>query len=55
MDEGHRRLPADELAPLAETLLEAPAAPVESALALELGDGTVVAARWWRRRWTSGG
>jgi exodeoxyribonuclease V alpha subunit len=44
MDEGHCGLPADELVPLAETLLEAPAVLVETALDLELGDGTVVAA-----------
>jgi ATP-dependent exoDNAse (exonuclease V) alpha subunit len=50
MDEGHCGLPADELVPLVEKLLEAPAALVETALDLELGDGTVVAAEVNERR-----
>jgi exodeoxyribonuclease V alpha subunit len=43
MDEGHCGLPLDELVPLAETLLEIPAATIEAALELELRDGAVVA------------
>jgi exodeoxyribonuclease V alpha subunit len=43
MDEGHCGLPLDELVPLAEALLEIPAAIVEAALDLELQDGAVVA------------
>src|SRR3712207_3648852 len=43
MDEGHCGLPLDELIPLAEELLEIPAATVEAALELELQDGAVVA------------
>ena len=43
MDEGHCGLPTEELAPLAATLLEVPAEMVQTALDLELADGTVVA------------
>jgi exodeoxyribonuclease V alpha subunit len=43
MDEGHCGLPIDELVPLARRLLEVPAELVETALALELQEGTVVA------------
>ena len=43
MDEGHCGLPVEELVPLAENLLEVPAALVETALSLELQDGTVIA------------
>jgi exodeoxyribonuclease V alpha subunit len=42
MDEGHCGLPMGELLPLAQTLLEVDAALVESALADELAEGTVV-------------
>jgi exodeoxyribonuclease V alpha subunit len=45
MDEGHCGLPTDELVPLAEELLEVPQGPVRSALALELGEGNVIADR----------
>lgn len=41
-DEGHCGLPVAELLPLAEELLEVPAALVQAALDLELADGTVV-------------
>jgi exodeoxyribonuclease V alpha subunit len=42
MDEGHCGLPADELIPLAQKLLEVPADLVETALGLELQEGTVI-------------
>ena len=45
MDEGHCGLPTAELLPLAEKLLEVPAALIRTALDLELADGTVVADR----------
>jgi exodeoxyribonuclease V alpha subunit len=45
MDEGHCGLPRDELLKLAEKLLDIPAALIEDAIALELGDGTVIADR----------
>ena len=43
MDDGHCGLPADELSPVARKLLEVPADLVETALGLELQDGTVIA------------
>jgi hypothetical protein len=43
MDEGHCGLPADELVPLAEKLLEVPQHLIRTALELELQDGTVIA------------
>src|SRR6516225_4425298 len=43
MDEGHCGLPTDELIPLAQKLLEVPAKLVETALDLELTEGTVIA------------
>jgi exodeoxyribonuclease V alpha subunit len=43
MDEGHCGLPAEELASQTETLIEVPAALIETALALELETGDVVA------------
>ena len=43
MDEGHCGLPIEELVPLAATLLEVPAGLVQTALDLELAEGTVVA------------
>jgi exodeoxyribonuclease V alpha subunit len=43
MEQGHCGLPADELLPLACTLLEVPTELVETALGLELEEGTVVA------------
>ena len=43
MDDGHCGLPADELIPLAQKLLEVPPDLVDTALALELQDGTVIA------------
>jgi exodeoxyribonuclease V alpha subunit len=43
MDDGHCGLPADELNPLGQKLLEVPAELVETALGLELQDGTVIA------------
>src|SRR5438874_1738744 len=43
MDDGHCGLPAEELIPLAEKLLEVSAALIESALALEIEAGAVVA------------
>ncbi len=45
MDEGHCGLPTDELAPLAEKLLEVPGELVRTALELELTEGTVIADR----------
>jgi exodeoxyribonuclease V alpha subunit len=50
MDDGHCGLPADELVPLAQELLEVPPALVETALALELQDGTVIADSLEERR-----
>ncbi len=43
MNEGHCGLPTEELAPLAEKLLEVPVELVRTALGLELTEGTVVA------------
>jgi exodeoxyribonuclease V alpha subunit len=43
MDEGHCGLPAEELVPLAEQLLEGPPELIRAALDLELSDGTVIA------------
>ena len=43
MDDGHCGLPADELATQAEALIEVPADLIETALALELEAGDVVA------------
>jgi exodeoxyribonuclease V alpha subunit len=43
MDEGHCGLPAEELVSLTQTLLEVPAELVDTALGLELEDGTVIA------------
>jgi exodeoxyribonuclease V alpha subunit len=43
MDEGHCGLPTEELVPLAATPLEVPAELVQTALDLELAEGTVVA------------
>jgi exodeoxyribonuclease V alpha subunit len=43
MNEGHCGLPTDELAPLAEKLLEVPVELVRTALGLELTEGNVVA------------
>jgi exodeoxyribonuclease V alpha subunit len=43
LDEGHCRLPADELRNVAAELLEIPAELVDTALALELAEGAVVA------------
>jgi hypothetical protein len=45
MDEGHCGLPTDELAPLAEKLLEVPQQLIRTALELELQEGTVIADR----------
>jgi exodeoxyribonuclease V alpha subunit len=45
MDEGHCGLPTDELAPLAEKLLEVTQELIRTALDLELQEGTVVADR----------
>ena len=42
MDDGHCGLPTDELLSLAEGLLEVPVELVQTALDLELADGTVV-------------
>src|SRR5438045_7761624 len=50
MDDGHCGLPADELIPLAQKLLEVPPDLVETALALELQDGTVIADTLEERR-----
>jgi exodeoxyribonuclease V alpha subunit len=50
MDDGHCGLPVDELVPLAQELLEVPPDLVETALALELQDGTVIADRLEERR-----
>ena len=43
MDEGHCGLPTDELLPLAVALLEVPKELIQTALDLELADGTVIA------------
>src|SRR5436305_4798700 len=43
MDDGHCGLPADELSPVARKLLDVPADLVETALGLELQEGTVIA------------
>src|SRR5213075_578867 len=43
MDEGHCGLPIDELTPLTQKLLDVPAELVETALGLELEQGTVIA------------
>jgi exodeoxyribonuclease V alpha subunit len=43
MDVGHCGLPADELVPLAQKLLEVPVELIATALDLELQDGTVIA------------
>jgi exodeoxyribonuclease V alpha subunit len=43
MDEGHCGLPLDDLLPLAVTLLEVQKELIETALKLELGEGTVIA------------
>ena len=43
MDEGHCGLPAEELLPLTQKLLEVPADLVETAVSLELQEGTVIA------------
>jgi exodeoxyribonuclease V alpha subunit len=43
MDEGHCGLPAEELIPLAERLLEVPPELIRTALDLELADGAVIA------------
>src|SRR6201987_907006 len=43
MDEGHCGLPAEELVPLGEKLLEVPADLIRTALDLELTEGTVIA------------
>jgi exodeoxyribonuclease V alpha subunit len=43
MGDGHCGLPTADLARLAETLLEAPRALIDTALALELAEGTVTA------------
>ena len=45
MEEGHCGLPAEELVPLAEKLLEVSQELIRTALDLELQDGTVVADR----------
>src|SRR5207302_9691961 len=45
MDEGHCGLPTEELVPLVEELLEVPKPLVQTALALELAEGTVIADR----------
>src|SRR5258706_10421998 len=50
MDDGHCGLPADELIPLAQKLLEVPPDLVETALGLELQDGTVIADSLEERR-----
>ena len=50
MEDGHCGLPADELIPLAQKLLEVPPDLVETPLALELQDGTVIADSLEERR-----
>src|SRR5262245_36001886 len=43
MDDGHCGLPAEELVPLTQKLLEVPAELIAAALDLELQDGAVIA------------
>ena len=43
MDDGHCGLPAEELVPLTQKLLEVPVDLIATALDLELQDGTVIA------------
>ncbi len=43
MDEGHCGLPTDQLVPIAGELLGTPSELVETALGLEVGEGTVIA------------
>src|SRR5258708_40361284 len=43
MDEGHCGLPTDQLIPLAGELLEVPPELIQTALGLELSEGTVIA------------
>src|SRR5436305_2372890 len=50
MDDGHCGLPTDELIPLAQKLLEVTPELIETALALELQDGTVIADQLGDRR-----
>src|SRR5205814_6719401 len=50
MEDEHCGLPADDLIPLAQKLLEVPPDLVDSALALELQDGTVIADSLEERR-----
>jgi exodeoxyribonuclease V alpha subunit len=50
MDDGHCGLPADELVPLTQKLLEVPAELVDTALGLELQEGTVIADEVQARR-----
>src|SRR5436309_10095258 len=50
MDDGHCGLPTDELIPLAQKLLEVTPDLIETALALELQDGTVIADQLGDRR-----
>ena len=50
MDEGHCGLPAEELVPLAGELLEVERGLVQTAMDLELADGTVVSGTPWERR-----
>jgi exodeoxyribonuclease V alpha subunit len=45
MDEGHCGLPTEELAPLAAELLEVPKELIQTALELELAEGSVIADR----------
>ena len=45
MDEGHCGLPAEELAPLAAELLEVPKELIQTALELELAEGSVISDR----------
>ncbi len=42
MDEGHCGLPVEELSPLAKSLLEVPNELIQSALTLELEEGTII-------------
>jgi exodeoxyribonuclease V alpha subunit len=42
MDDGHCGLPTEELIPLAEELLEAPAGLIRAAVELERSEGTLV-------------
>src|SRR5438270_3206320 len=50
MDDGHCGLPAEELVPLAEKLLEVPSELIEAALVLEIEAGAVVADEVENRR-----